>query len=142
MRKVRARSLCSHSVRRSSTASAKRLRTHSFSKNSSRDSGEAIFAGSMAVAPSSSSAAAKSRATCGIRPPPALVPIEFVEQLAFEKFRKKSLREILGRLGRALPPPAHIFIDGLPVSRAQRLECLLALLGIDAARRLDHGTPR
>src|SRR6266851_2472663 len=72
----------------------------------------------------------------------AFVGIKFVEQLAFTKFREKSLREILGRLSRPVPSPADIFGDWFPVGRAQRPECVLALLRINAARRFDHRPAR
>src|SRR5260370_86897 len=62
--------------------------------------------------------------------------------IPFYLIRKRYMCKFLRRLGRQFPSPAHVFIDGLPVGRAQGLECLLALLGIDAARRLDHRMAR
>src|SRR4029077_12296807 len=73
---------------------------------------------------------------------PAFLRIKIVEQLPFQQFRKKALREILGRIGRTVPAPAHVFIDGLPVGRAKRLQCTLALFSLDAAYRLDYGSAR
>jgi hypothetical protein len=75
-----------------------------------------------------------------VRSQPALFRIEFVEEFAFEKFDKKSLREILRGIRRAVPSQAHIFVDGLPVRRAQRFQRLLAFFGIDAAHRFEDGS--
>src|SRR5260370_42589254 len=52
------------------------------------------------------------------------------------------MREILGCFRRAIPSPAHVFVDGLPISGTKRFKRALALPCIDAARRLDHRTPR
>src|SRR5260370_26944228 len=68
--------------------------------------------------------------------------MSLVEQLRCQWFRKKSLREILGCFRRAIPSPAHVFVDGLPISGTKRFKRALALPSIDAARRLDHRTPR
>src|SRR5205814_3523656 len=72
----------------------------------------------------------------------ALVRIKSVEKLSFEQFRKKSLGKIPSRFDRAIPSPADVFVDGPPVRRAKRFERSLALLRVNAARRLDHGAPR
>src|SRR5947207_2211222 len=72
----------------------------------------------------------------------ALVRIKSVEKLSFEQFRKKSLGKIPSRFDRTIPSPADVFVDGPPVRRAKRFERSLALLRVNAARRLDHGAPR
>src|SRR5438132_8653084 len=70
------------------------------------------------------------------------VRLEFVEQLPFEKLRKKSLRKILRIVGGPVPSPADVFVDRLPVRRTQCFERMRALLGINAAGRLDYRAAR
>src|SRR5262249_19183525 len=50
---------------------------------------------------------------------PASAGIEFLYEFAFEQLDKKSLGEILGRIGRAVPAQTDILVDGLPIRRAQ-----------------------
>src|ERR1051325_9807556 len=73
----------SQNVRNLATAEEKRLRIHSFSKNSSSDPGAGIAAGSMVCARSSSSAAEKSSATWVISPP------RFFREAALISFKAK-----------------------------------------------------
>jgi len=73
---------------------------------------------------------------------PAFLGIKLFEQFAFQKFHEESLREILRHVGGPVPSPAHVFIHGLPVGRAQRLQRAIPLLGINTAHRLDHRPAR
>ena len=51
--------------------------------------------------------------------------------------------ETLSRIvGRPVPSPSHVFIDGLPVGHAQRLQRARSFLGIDAVGPLDHRPAR
>ena len=44
------------------------------------------------------------------------------EQFALEDFDKKTLREILRILRRPVPTQSNVFVDGPPISGAERLQ--------------------
>src|SRR5207245_5747644 len=69
----------------------------------------------------------------------ALGGIEAIEEFALEQFGEETLREVLGVGGGAVPAKANVFVDGLPVGGAERVECAGAFGGVAAARGFDDG---
>src|SRR5260370_18186399 len=68
---------------------------------------------------------------------PAFGGIVFGEEFALEEFRKKSLGQVLRVLSGTVPTETDVLVNGLPVSREQRVESASLFGRVVAAGRID-----